>query len=162
LLRGPFGRGAYQHQRTLGTRDRALDEDQVLVRLDRLDGQVLHGVPGVSHPASHAYPLEHPSRGGAGADRAGRAVLALDTVAGPQAVEAVPLHHTREALALGLTGHVHDLAGLERVHGDLLAERVLAGVGGTQLDQVPARCHVSLGVVPGDRLVDLPRVDRAV
>src|SRR6266511_3544204 len=101
------------------------------------------------------------ARGGAGADRAGRAVLALDAVAGAQAVEAVPLHHAREPLALGPPGDVDDLPGLERLGGDLLAERVLASVGGAQLDEVPPRRHVRLGVVAGDRLVHLARVDRA-
>src|SRR5947207_8474603 len=86
-------RRADQHQRALRARNGALDQDQVLLRVDRLDGEVLHGVPDVAHPARHAYPLENPARRGAGADRAGRAVLALDTVAGAQAVEAVPLHH---------------------------------------------------------------------
>src|SRR5438477_3386757 len=67
-------RRADQYQRALGTRDGALDEDEVLLRVDRLDGQVLHGVPHVAHLAGHAYPLEDPARRGAGADRAGRAV----------------------------------------------------------------------------------------
>src|SRR5438874_1744184 len=106
-------RRADQHQRALGTRDGALDQDQVLLRVDRLDGQVLHGVARVAHATGHAHPLEDPARRGAGADRAGRAVLALDTVARLQAVEAVPLHHTGETLALGTAGYVHDLAGRE-------------------------------------------------
>src|SRR5437764_6661767 len=154
-------RGADQHQRALGSRDGALDQDQVLLRVDRLDGQVLHGVARVAHATGHAHPLEHPARGGAGADRAGRAVLALHTVAGAQAVEAVPLHHAREALALGTPGDVDDLTRRERLGGDLLPERVLAGVGRAQLDDVPARCDVRLGEVAGLRLVHLARVDRA-
>src|SRR5437763_2064400 len=155
-------RRADQHQRTLRARDGALDQDQVLRRVDRLDGEVLHGVPDVAHPARHAYPLEDPARRGARADRPGRAVLALDTVAGAQASEAVPLHHTGEALALGTPGDVHDLSGRERLGGDLLSQRVLAGVGGAQLDQVPARRGVGPGEVAGLRLVHLARVDRAV
>src|SRR2546421_4721530 len=154
-------RRAEQHQRTLGARDSALDQDQVLVRVDRLDGQVLHGVARVAHAPGHAYPLEDPARRGAGADRTGRAVLALDTVARLQAVEAVPLHHAGETLALGTPGDVHDLAGREGLRRHLLAECVLAGVGGAQLDDVPARRHVRLGVVAGGRLVDLARIDRA-
>src|SRR5205823_5840496 len=121
-----------------------------------------HGVPDVAHPARHAYPLEDPARRGARADRPGRAVLALDTMAGAQASEAVPLHHTGEALALGAPGDVHDLSGRERLGGDLLSQRVLAGVGGAQLDQVPARRGVGPGEVAGLRLVHLARVDRAV
>src|SRR5262249_26469291 len=65
-------------------------------------------------------------------------------------------------LALGAPRHVDDLTGLERLDGDLLAERVLAGVGGTQLDDVPPGRHVGLGVVAGVRLVHLARVDLPV
>src|SRR5205814_10687485 len=78
LLRGPLRRRTHQHQRALRAGDGALDEDEVLVRVDRLDGQVLHGEPHVPHPAGHPYALEDPTGGGAGADGAGRAVLALD------------------------------------------------------------------------------------
>jgi hypothetical protein len=42
-------------------------------------------------------------------------------------------------LPLVVAGDVDLLAGLEGVGRDLLAEGVVAGVGGAQLDQVPAR-----------------------
>src|SRR2546423_63035 len=147
-------RRADQHQRALGARDGALDQDQVLLRVDRLDGQVLHGVARVAHAPGHTHALEDPARRGAGADRAGRAVLALDTVAGAQAVEAVPLHHTREALALGAAGDVHDLTGREALRRHLLAERVLAGVGGTHLE-VLARVLVLVRRADDAETVDL-------
>src|SRR5262249_37179130 len=137
----PAGRlrgGTQQHQATLGPGQRALDEDQVLLRVDRLDRQVLHGVAHATHAAGHAHALEDPARRGAGADGAGRTVLALNAVARPQAAEPVPLHDTGEPLALGLTGDVDDRARLERLDGDLLAERVLARVGRAQLHQVAA------------------------
>ena len=53
------------------------------------------------------------------------------------------------------------LAGLEDLDRDLLAEAVLAGVGGAQLDQVATRRDTGLREVPGHRLVHLARVDRA-
>ena len=40
-------------------------------------------------------------------------------------------------------------AGREHLGGDLLAERVVAGVGGAQLDQVAARRDAGLGEVAG-------------
>ena len=54
----------------------------------------------------------------------GRAVLALHAVSGAEAVEAVALHDTRGALALAGASHVDDVAGLENLGGDLLAELV--------------------------------------
>lgn len=63
-------------------------------------------------------------------------MFALDTVAGAEATEVVTLHDTGEALALALAGHVHLDAGLEGRGGDLLAEGVLAGTSGTDLDEV--------------------------
>ena len=75
--------------------------------------------------------------------------------------EAVALHDTGEALALALAGHVDLDAGLEGLGGDLLAEGVLAGVGGTELDEVAAGGDVGLGEVALEGLVHLARVDLA-
>src|SRR5689334_1767951 len=82
-LRRRLRGGAQQDQAALGAGQRAPDEDEVVLRVDRLDGQVLRGEAHPAHPAGHPHTLEDAARGGAGADRAGRAVLALDTVAGP-------------------------------------------------------------------------------
>jgi beta-phosphoglucomutase-like phosphatase (HAD superfamily) len=57
--------------------------------------------------------LEDATRGGAAADRAGLAVVAVGTVRGGDAVEAVTLHDTGEALALGGARDVDRSAGLE-------------------------------------------------
>lgn len=51
---------------------------------------------------------------------------------------------------------------LEHVSGDLLTDRVLAGVGGAHLDVVAARGEVVLTQVIAERLVHLARVDVAV
>src|SRR5690606_3011885 len=114
-----------------------------------------------AHAAGHAQALEHPSRRGASTDRAGRAVLALDTVAGPQAVETMTLHHAGEALALRGSGHVDPLAGLEHIGGQLLARGVRLGVGRADLDDVPPRRHARLLEMALQRLVHLARVDHA-
>ena len=66
-------------------------------------------------------------------------MLAVHTVAGAQTVEAVTLHHARGALALADAGHVDDLVGREDVGGQFLAQGVLAGIGGPDLDEVLAR-----------------------
>ena len=50
-------------------------------------------------------------------------------------------------LPLLVRDDVDDLPGLEQLGGDLLAERVLAGVVGAQLDQVAPRRHARLGEV---------------
>ncbi len=60
---------------------------------------------------------------------------------------------------------VHDVdhgAGLEGLRGDLLAERVLGGVGGADLGDVTTRRDAGLLEVALERLRDLARVDLAV
>ena len=115
-----------------------------------------------AHPAGHPQALEDAARGGAAADRAGLAVVAVRAVGGADAVEAVPLHDTGEALALGRADDVDVLAGLEQLDRDLLAELVARRRRGADLDQVAARGDAGLLEVAGHRLVDLARVDRAV
>src|SRR5689334_15910686 len=94
----PLGRGADQDEAAVRTGDRALDEQQSLLRVNGVDGQVLGGDPLVAHAARHAHALEDTPRGGTATDGAGRAVLALDTVTGAEALEVVTLHDTGEAL----------------------------------------------------------------
>src|SRR5690606_7257872 len=158
----PLHGGADEHQPAVGAGHRALHQDEALLRVDPVHLEVLHGLAGVAHTAGHPHALEHAAGRGAAADRTGLAVHLVRTVRGLQAGEAVPLHDTGEALALGLAGDVDQLAGLERVGGDLLAEGVLGGVGGAHLDVVPARGQVVLAQVVAERLVDLARVDLPV
>lgn len=63
-------------------------------------------------------------------------MLALGAVTGAEALEVVTLHDTGEALALALTGDVDLHARLEHLGGDLLAEGVLGGIRGADLDEV--------------------------
>src|SRR5919106_4208876 len=125
ITSGPLGRGTDQDEAAVRTGDRALDEQQTLLRVNGVDGQVLGGDALVAHATRHAEALEHAARGGAATDGAGRAVLALGAVTGAEALEVVTLHDTGEALALALAGDVDLHAGLEHLSGDLLAERVL-------------------------------------
>src|SRR5690606_35996656 len=105
---------------------------------------------------------EHARRRRGATDRAGLAVVAVRTVRGADTVEAVTLHDTRGALALGRADDVDHGTGGERLSGDLLAEAVLGRVGGTDLGDVTARRDARLLEVTGQRLADTARVDLAV
>jgi hypothetical protein len=126
-----------------------------------VDGDVLGGHGVVAHTAGHPDALEHATGSCAGTDGARLAVVAVGTVGGADAVEAVTLHHTGEALALGRAGHVDLVAGGERVDGQLLADRVRRGVGGADLGHVAARGDPGLLELAGGRLGDLATVDLA-
>src|SRR5690349_23214243 len=158
---GPLGRGADQDEAAVRTGDSALDEQQTLLRVNGVNGQVLGGDPLVAHATRHAEALEHTTRGGAATDGAGRAVLALGAVTGAEALEVVTLHDTGEALALALAGDVDLHARLEDLGGDFLAERVLGGVSRTDLDEVATGGDVGLREVTLEGLVHLARVDLA-
>src|SRR5919106_4015753 len=119
ITSGPLGRGADQDEAAVRTRNRALDEQQTLLRVNGVDGQVLGGDALVAHATRHAEALEHTARGGAATDGTGRAVLALGAVSGAEATEVVALHDTGEALALALAGDVDLDPGLEHLGGDL-------------------------------------------
>src|SRR5450830_1028571 len=154
--------GTHEDDAALGTRNGSLDEHQALRGIDRVNGQVLGGLTLVAHPTGHLDALEHPGGGRGGADGARLAVVAVRTVGGAVAVEAVALHHAREALALGGAGDVDHLAGFEGRHGDLLAECVLGCVGDADLGHVTARGDPGLLEVVLEWLGDLARVDLAI
>src|SRR5207249_5144128 len=78
-------------------------------------------------------------------DRAGRAVVLLDAVAGRQAGEVVPLHRPREAAALAGADHVHALGLLEDFAGRQLgADLQLGRLLQAELADVALRLHVRL------------------
>src|SRR4051794_41372936 len=95
-----------------------------------MDDDVLGGDGVATHLARHPDALEHATGGRAGADRAGLAVVAVGTVRGAHAVEAVSLHGAGEALALGGAGDVDDVTRLAGVDRELLAHGVGPGAGG--------------------------------
>src|SRR4051812_46863272 len=102
------------------------DQEQVVGRVDPDDAEVPDGDPGVAVLARLADPLAGVGRVGAGAGRAGMAVHPLDTVGGPQPLEAVPLDHAREAPALARADDV-DLLDLVE---DLDRQRLPLGDAG--------------------------------
>src|SRR5690606_14548430 len=124
---------AHEDDATLGAGDGALDEQQPLLDIDRVHGQVLDGLAVVAHAASHAHALEDATGRRCATDRAGLAVVAVGTVGGADAGEAVALHDACGSLALRGARHVDLRPGLEGRDRDLLAERVLLGVRGAHL-----------------------------
>src|SRR3954468_22881190 len=101
LLAGVGLRGGTDHdEATLGAGDGTLEQDQALLDVHRVHGDVLGGDRVATHPAGHPGALEDATGGCAGADGTGLAVVAVGTVGGADAVEAVQLHHTGVALAL--------------------------------------------------------------
>ena len=106
-LSGPLRGGADEHQAALGAGDRAPDQQQARARC-RPCATVRPGVVWRSWPIRPA--MRRPLNTRPGVAQApiepGRAVLALRAVAGAEAVEAVPLHDARGALALGRAGDV--------------------------------------------------------
>ena len=119
----------------------------------RVHGEVLNGDALDAHPPSHPQSLEDPAGGGAAADGT-RVSGACDARRGRRAGREKPCRFMTPAMPLPLldTGHVNNLARGEDVGAELLAEGVLAGVAGPDLDQVLARRDPSLLEVPGARL----------
>ncbi|GMA88030.1 hypothetical protein GCM10025868_32800 [Angustibacter aerolatus] len=134
-LQAPFtslGGGLHEHDAAAGAGDGALDEQQTALGVDGVDRQVLGGHAHVAHATGHLQALEDATGRRGATDRAGLAVVAVRTVGGADAVEAVTLHDARGALALGGADDVDLLAGGEDLDGDFLAEGVLTGIGGAQ------------------------------
>src|SRR5437764_15214873 len=108
-------RPPHQQQPLIGAGHRALHQEQVALRVDAHDPEVLDRHAVVAHAPGHPLALEDATRRRGRADRAGRAP-AVGLAAGLRAAgEAVALDHTREALALGGAGHVDQVADLEEV-----------------------------------------------
>src|SRR5690606_25989434 len=104
------------------------------------------------------------ARGRCPADGTRLAVYGLRTVRGTLAGEAVALHGTGEALALGGAGDVDERAVLEHVGADLLADLEpggLLGVVESDLGEVTTGGDPGLIELAGHRLGDLAGVDRA-
>src|SRR5699024_11070982 len=111
-------------------------EEHAVVEVHRVDGEVLDRAAGDAHPAGHALATEHATGRRGATDRAGLAVVAVRTVGGAHAGEAVTLHDAGEALALGRAHDVDALADLEGPAGQLLADLVLTGVRRADLGDV--------------------------
>src|SRR5690606_38415630 len=89
---------ANEYETAASTRNRALNEQQALLGIDCLNGEVLNGDAIAAHAASHLLSLEHATRGSCATDRARLAVVAVCTVRSRDAREVVALHGAGEAL----------------------------------------------------------------
>src|SRR3954471_22835232 len=104
-----LGRGADEDDATARAGNGALDEQQPLLGVDGVDGEVLGRLTDAAHPAGHPHALEHATGGGAAADGTRLAVVLVGAVGRRDAVEAVTLHDAGEALALGRATRVDEL-----------------------------------------------------
>ena len=116
------------HEDALIAWNGATDHEDALRRVRADDPQVLHGgLPG-THVAGHLDALDHAAGVGAGADGTGGAGAVRLAVRLWAAAEAVPLHDAGETVALRRAGNVDDVAGLEDLAADLLADFPVADV----------------------------------
>src|SRR5258708_4101893 len=137
----PLRGGTDEDQAALGARNGALDEQQATLDVDLVHGQALRRVTLAAHSPRHLHALGPAAR------------------RGRDAVEAVTLHNTRGALALGRTRDVDLDAGREQLGGELLADRVTLDRLGAHLDEVASRGDVGGLEVAGHRLRHLAWVD---
>src|SRR5665811_398575 len=155
-----LGSSAHQDDAAAGPGYSALDQQQTLVGIHRVDREVLGGLANPTHATGHLHALEHATRGGACADGTRFAVVLVRTVRGADSVEAMALHDACESFALGGGDDVDVLSRLESRDRELLAQVVGRGLGGTYLHQVAARGDACLLEVARHGLVHLARVDR--
>src|SRR3970282_2277232 len=135
LARPPVPGAAHPEQHVLVAGDGALHHQDIAGRI-RLDhSEVLHGYLPGPHVASHLQPLEDAAGVRAGDDGAsGAGTVGLAGGLGP-AVEAVALHHAREAATLGGARYVHEVALLEYLAAHLLPNLPLTDVVHAELSQ---------------------------
>src|SRR5690606_2787435 len=157
----PLHSGTDDDDAALRAGDRAGNEQQAPLDVDGVDREVLGGLALVAHATGHPLATEHAAGRRGPADRAGLAVVAVRTVGGADAGEAVTLHDARGALALRRADDVDDGAGLERVGAQLLTDGVLVGLGGADLSDEAARRRAGLLEVALEGLGDLAGVDLA-
>ena len=81
IVMAPFAAVRTKTRPPLGPGTAPLMRSRPLLGVDRVDGQVLGGLTVAAHAAGHPHALEHATGGGAAADRAGLAVVAVRTVA---------------------------------------------------------------------------------
>src|SRR4051812_10572114 len=109
------------HDAVRRTGDRTADVDQVALGVDLLDAKPDGGVAMIAHVAGHLLALDDARRIRAGSDRAGLAMLRV-AVGVRSAVKAVALDDALKAAALRRAGDLHELARLEDVDLDDVAD----------------------------------------
>ena len=139
----------------LGTGDRTLDSDQIVLGVNLDNRQVLHGDPHKAHVAGQTLAGEHAGRGGSGAVGTGMPCDGAGAVALAQTVLTVALDNALVALALGDACDVNLIASGEDVSlqdiahvqaGDILQTELAQGLlgGDIGLLEVASGCLVDL------------------
>src|SRR5579862_3109319 len=105
----------------VGTRYRALDEQQPTRRVDPYHLQCLHGALDVAILTRHALARKHASRILCHADGAGRVVRARVAVRCAIGAEIVALYHAGESAPLGRARDIDELSDGECLEADRLA-----------------------------------------
>src|SRR5581483_8870359 len=128
-------RVAHAHGAVRRARHGAFDHEQVPRLVLRDHAQVLRCHLVRAHVARHVLALVHAPGGGAGADRARRAVAVRLAVRLRAAAEAPAADAAREAAPARDTDHVHQVALGEQVDTDRVADAVLALAAHAELPQ---------------------------
>src|SRR6185312_10484668 len=113
---GSLHSGTDENDRAAGTGNGTLDQEQGVLGIHGVNGQVQRGLLDGAHAAGHALATENAARSGRATDGTGLAVVFVRAVRGAHTGEAVTLHNTGEALALGGSDDVDLLAGFEQFH----------------------------------------------
>jgi hypothetical protein len=98
----------------LTSRNATLEEEEIAIRVDLDDSDVLDGHPRVAGLTGHALAGKHPRRPRRAADGTRRTVK-HGAVRGPSTAETVPLDHALEAAPLRATDDVDLLVGVEDI-----------------------------------------------
>src|SRR4051812_14109450 len=109
-----------QHVSIFMSRDRAFDDQQVVILVDRQDAQVADGLGVDAHVSRHAHALEDTRRERRCAD--GALHLEHVSVGCGAATELVAFDYTREAASLAGAGDIDELFVLEDVDQNFVAD----------------------------------------
>ena len=101
---------ANQNKRALVTRNGALNQEQTLLGINSMHGEILSRLTIATHTACHLDAAENATRSGAATDRTWRTVLALNTVRCAQTMEAVTLHNTGKTVTTRGSSYVDERA----------------------------------------------------
>src|SRR5690606_25556381 len=153
---------AYENDAAAGAWNGTLDQQEVLLSVDSVNGQVLSGNTLSTHTTSHLLSTENATWGRCAADGTWLTVVLVSTVRCANTVEVVTLHNAGEALTLRGTNDVDLLAGFEDLYGKFLACGVLSSVCGAQFYQVATWGDACSLEVTSQWLGDLARIDLAV
>ena len=139
------------HVSAVGSRNRALHQDHVVLDVHLDDFEVPHSDSIRSHAPAHPHPGEN-ARGKAGRAYRTRSAVEHRTVRGIAAAEMMALDHTRETSALADADDVHFFVGLEFV-GEHAVARLQIAVRSVPHPELAQEFHAF-----GGRLFQVSRV----